>query len=253
MITGTKEWATSNLNIATGCEHDCRYCYARHNAVNRFKTVSADDWPKMKVNQAKVDKQYRKRDGVIMFPSSHDITPSILDDYCIVLRKLLEAGNQVLVITKPHLECIREICDSFQDYKKQILFRFTIGTQWIDVSEFWEPNAPTYSERIHCLGTAYKIGFATSVSCEPFLDDDTVDLYNYCLPYITDSFWIGKLNSFNQRVNLDGVTGEQIKKFVNPLKEIQSDEYVMEMYNRLDGLPFIRWKDSIMEVVDGRK
>ena len=37
MKTGTKEWAKSNLNFQLGCEHGCRYCYAREMAVNRFK------------------------------------------------------------------------------------------------------------------------------------------------------------------------------------------------------------------------
>ena len=26
---GTQEWAASNVNIQDGCEHDCRYCYAK--------------------------------------------------------------------------------------------------------------------------------------------------------------------------------------------------------------------------------
>ena len=252
MTSGTKEWATSNLNIATGCEHNCRYCYARHNAVNRFKTVSAEDWPKMKVNWAKVTKNYRKREGVIMFPSSHDITPSILDSYCIVLRKLLEAGNKVLIVTKPHLECIKEICEICQDYKQQILFRFTIGSFYDDYLGFWEPNAPKWWERIACLKYVYRAGYGTSVSCEPYLDSNTKGLYFDCLPYITDSFWIGKLNHFDQRVNLVNVGWWDFDHYINPLKVLLRSEHVKRIYRELNGNLHIRWKDSIMEVINGK-
>ena len=47
--TGTREWAESNYNIGIGCSHDCRYCYARTNAV-RYKLVeSSDVWTTEKV------------------------------------------------------------------------------------------------------------------------------------------------------------------------------------------------------------
>ena len=37
--TGTQEWAASNVNIQDGCEHDCRYCYAKTMAI-RFKRAT---------------------------------------------------------------------------------------------------------------------------------------------------------------------------------------------------------------------
>jgi len=129
-ILGTKEWAVKTVNCSQGCEHDCRYCYARYNAVHRFGTVaSVNDWPNMQIRQKAVDRRYGKYPGVVMFPSTHDITPSILSECLTVLRKLLEAGNQVLIVSKPHLECIRAICRDFEQYKSQIQFRFTIGSR----------------------------------------------------------------------------------------------------------------------------
>jgi DNA repair photolyase len=41
--TGTQEWAASNVNIQDGCEHDCRYCYAKTMAI-RFKRATAKSW-----------------------------------------------------------------------------------------------------------------------------------------------------------------------------------------------------------------
>src|SRR6056297_231416 len=72
--TGTKEWADSNVNIAYGCSHDCKYCYAKKMAI-RFKRETERSWKTMRINTKKVNKGYGKRKGRIMFPSSHDVTP----------------------------------------------------------------------------------------------------------------------------------------------------------------------------------
>ena len=84
----------------------------------------------MEINQKAVDKQYKKYDGRVMFPSSHDIVddPEVLKSCMIVLEKLLQAGNEVLVTTKPDLEVVTKILNQFGEYKNQIQFRFTISS-----------------------------------------------------------------------------------------------------------------------------
>jgi hypothetical protein len=120
-ISGTKEWAVKNVNVAVGCSHGCRYCFARRNALRFKKIHNVHEWANPKINNKAVEKEYGKIDGQIMFPSSHDITPKILEPCMIVLGKLLSAGNQVLVVSKPHIECIEEITNRFIDFKNQML------------------------------------------------------------------------------------------------------------------------------------
>jgi len=248
--TGTKEWSDHSMNIQRGCEHDCRYCYARFNAVNRFKQCEAKHWKLPCINEAKVDQPHKKKyNGVVMYPTTHDITEANLNQYLCVLRKLLDAGNKVLIVTKPHWSCITVICQAYAEYQKQITFRFTIGSANDEVLEFWEPGAPNFTERIACLQYAYECGYKTSVSCEPYLDPYVIYTYTACKPYINDSFWIGKLNGWNSRVMLDDATDEQIAKYVEPLKAAQSDSIVRSMYRMLDGQPFIKWKDSVRKVM----
>lgn len=247
--TGTQEWADTTLNIASGCEHQCRYCYARQMKVVRFKQIAAEDWPHMKVNQEVVDAPRGKYHGSVMIPSMHDITPSILSEFLCVLRKLLDAGNDVLIVTKPHWECITTICDFYGEYKDQIMFRFTIGSTDDSVLKFWEPGAPNFDMRLGCLHYAHAAGFKTSVSCEPYLDAYPVHTYQACKPYLTDSFWIGKLKHFGSRVVLDGASDEEKAKFVEPLRNLQGDWFVKAIHNILDGQEFIKWKDSITVVV----
>src|SRR5690554_4896824 len=75
---GTKEWASSNVNFIKGCVHDCKYCFAKSNGV-RFKRCKAESWKIEKVQEHKLNKNYRKRKGTVMFPSSHDISPKNAD------------------------------------------------------------------------------------------------------------------------------------------------------------------------------
>ena len=103
---GAREWSAHSVNCCTGCSHDCLYCYARAMAV-RFRRVKEEDWKTEVVRQISVDKKYRKLNGRVMFPTSHDITPGNIDACLVVLKKLLAAGNDVLLVSKPHLECIR--------------------------------------------------------------------------------------------------------------------------------------------------
>lgn len=247
--TGVYEWADESKNIQIGCENDCRYCYARHRAVDRFGYCESNEaWKTPIINYIKVDKTYRKNYGTVMYPSTHDITPLNIDESISVLRKLLAAGNNVLVVSKPHYECIERICFCLSGFKKQILFRFTIGSTKDDVLKFWEAGASNYKERISCLKHAYHLDYKTSVSCEPFLDTTPEITYDACRRFITDSFWIGKLRGWH-RVLLGDVTAEQNQKYVEPLKAAQSDEHVSKIYKLLKDKPLVEWKDSIREVV----
>ena len=63
--TGTQEWAASNVNIQDGCEHDCRYCYAKTMAI-RFKRATPASWRFPRLRQHDLDRGYTRRAGRIM-------------------------------------------------------------------------------------------------------------------------------------------------------------------------------------------
>jgi len=154
---GTEEWASHNINIQLGCEHDCRYCYAKSMGI-RFQRATSKSWRKPVILRDKVEQNYRKMDGRIMFPTSHDITPLNINECSSVLQKLLHSGNEVLIVTKPHLSCIQTLCKDLQLYKMKVMFRFTIGSADDSVLSFWEPEAPPFKERIASLKWAYGQG-----------------------------------------------------------------------------------------------
>jgi len=247
--TGTREWAEDTVNNQLGCEHDCLYCYARETALRYKRIASAADWSTPAINQKAVDKNYGKYQGVVMFPSTHDITPNNISECLIVILKLLDAGNQLLIVSKPHIDCIDVLCERLVDYKQQIQFRFTIGSTRDDVLAFWEPGAPGFEERLKCLKYAHFRNYRTSVSAEPFLDDSIEHLYTTCFPYMTESFWIGTLWEFKRRVDKTSITVDHVYAFVEPLLKCQSKAAIRRLYEKLNGRPLIKWKDSIREIV----
>jgi hypothetical protein len=247
--TGTREWAETNVNIQIGCEHNCRYCYAREILV-RTGHCAAADWGKPKINQSKVNQNRRYIDGRVMFPSSHDITPLNLSECLCVLNRLLDAGNEVLIVSKPHWRCITTICERFLDHKKQILFRFTIGSLCDNVLKFWEPGAPNLDERLSCLRYAYESGYQTSVSAEPFLDGTVKVLYLGVKDLITESFWIGKVNKLDQRGIFDDCEIAAINRYVYLCQAFQTDMEILKLYNDLKDEPLVKFKDSIREVIE---
>ena len=251
--TGTKEWAETTVNIQLGCERGCRYCYAQYNAVTWYKWCTAKQWLDPVIVRWKVHRSFLKRLGVIMFPSTHDITPLNLSECIHVLRTMLEAGNEILVVSKPSYDCIVEICKEFTQYRKKLRFRFTIGSMDQDVLSFWEPNAPCFGERFQSLQYAQSSGYQTSVSCEPFLDSNTIkviSLYEKIKPLVTQSIWIGKLREFNRRVDLTDVPYSDVQRYVHTLKAAQTDIAIWALYNQLRNERLIRWKDSISEIIE---
>lgn len=244
--TGTREWAITNVNCCNGCANNCLYCYARGMAV-QYKRIKPDEWQHEKVRPWDVDKNYGKFDGTVMFPSSHDITPTNLDACLTVLGKLLDAGNKVLIVSKPRVVCIGTICELFMEYRDQILFRFTIGAMSNEVLSFWEPGAPAYEERKEALYIAFCAGYETSISIEPMLDsENVVALVGDLAPFVTETIWIGKMNRIRKNIAIDS---DQTAQAIQKIEQGQSDDAVGEIYETLKDLPLIRWKKSIREII----
>lgn len=164
-----------------------------------------------------------------------------------VLAKLLAAGNEVLLVSKPHLECIEAIAKGFGDYKDTLRFRFTIGSSRDEVLKFWEPGAPSFEERRNSLKLAFDAGFKTSISAEPLLDPFYVrELWEGLIDYVNWEFWIGKLNKSESRVKIDTL---EAREKLQKIHMGQTDDNVMLIYERFKDEPLVRWKDSYKKVI----
>ena len=247
--TGTQEWAPHTHNWANSCSHGCLYCYGRQNALRFGVIKNASEWTQEKIKPGREFIRFTKKNGTIMVPSMSDITPYFLPESIRTFRGLLAAGNNLLIVSKPHLECIEKLCISLKQWQSQILFRFTIGTMDDQTAKFWEPGAPSISERIDCLKLALKAGYATSVSCEPLLGGHAtaVELVDALEPMVTDTIWIGKLNQPRRRVDCaDRAVFERVQE----IEHMQRDSEMLRLYDDLRDNQKVKFKDSIQKIAD---
>lgn len=240
---GTREWSDYSVNCISGCNNNCKYCYAKKMAI-RFGRKTEINWKKMEIRPQMLKKHFKKREGRIMFPTSHDICskPDILKACLVVLSNMLKPGNNVLITTKPSFEVIKKICENLNIYKSNIQFRFTITSNNNNLLAFWEPGAPSFEQRLKSLKLAYKKGYKTSVSIEPFLSDPLDFLYEI-EPYVSDSIWIGPMN-YIQRKN---ILKNEIELFDN-IRDLIRPSNLLSIYYRISSLNIskIRFKDSFL-------
>jgi len=244
--SGTKEWADHNINCIKGCSNNCRYCYAKMMGI-RFGRCTKNSWENMEINQTIVKKQFKKYNGRVMFPSSHDITnkDEVKNACFTVIGKLLDVGNDILVTTKPSFDVINELMQKFQEYQDQIQFRFTITSNNDELLKFWEPNAPSFQERINSLQLAFQKGYKTSVSIEPFLDEKPQLLFDQLKNYVTESIWIGPMNYISRK----NISNEE-EIFYNKIRSNIELENIIKIYNYLKDEKKIRFKDTMKHMLN---
>jgi DNA repair photolyase len=247
-VFGTTEWAKYNANFLSGCQHDCKYCYSKSMAI-RFKRHTFETWQHAAVSVNALHSNKIKHRGRTMFPSSHDIHPKNIEEVIFFMTNLLDSGNSLLVVSKPHLSCIERICREFEQYKDKIMFRFTIGSNNDKELSFWEPGAPLYKERVLSLYTAYNAGFETSISCEPMLDTNIHEVVEHLRNLVTDSIWLGKFNNLKSRMKFNGCTSTEDLAAIKHIEDTQTIEFIEKLFDRYKDDPKIKWKESIKKIV----
>jgi hypothetical protein len=250
-----RQWSEHIYNIisnASQCPNDCRYCYMKTIKSRFFGTPTniedaATHAAPISVNQKRVAKKWLRvtpeHAKLIMFPSSHDIVPSLLADYISVARKILEAGHSIMIVSKPRMDCFVPLANVFENFKSRIIYRLTIGSERQDILNFWEPNAPPFTERLEVLRMLHARGCITSVSIEPFLSDPRV-LIPILAPYVSETIWIGQMSGLNQEL----AGGQEEYNRLNALYTIPAQ---IQLTRDLRSLPGgvgqkIRWKAKLM-------
>jgi DNA repair photolyase len=251
---GVQEWAEYRMNFQTGCRHGCVYCYAREQAI-RFKWISTwEEWETPKIRENALKKKFGKRQGVTMMPTTHDITPENWKTFKTILIRLLTPGNNVLLVTKPHLSCMRELANCFGPYRENLLIRITLGTTDDTIREVLEPNAPSVGERLEALRWLFEERFRTSVSCEPLLGDSATfkAIVEAVKAYVTDDVWVGFMNNPTRRIRKDLLKDETVKQVlshITPDKIKDTIEGILLLRAEYDALHnpsvTIRLKESI--------
>ena len=270
--TGTREWSEHSVNCCRGCSNGCLYCYGRATAL-RFKWIErGSDWRMEKprtIEQINASSVYRRKyPGVVMFPTTHDVTGSNWRQCIWALGLLLGAGNRVLLVSKlrtASVTLLPTMRDVYNPPGAALEVRVTITCLDEDLRRLWEPHAPSIAERIEALKYCHEEGLATSVSIEPCLEPwRAAEIVRAVEPYVSGEIWIGKANKLRERTawclksEADGGLrlGEApgVRDQIERIEAYQTDEAVMRIVGQLQGdlkvSGKIRWKDSYREVIE---
>jgi hypothetical protein len=237
-------------NIAVGCAHNCVYCFARAAALENNVIHSPEEWVHERVVPEKLNEEQSLTPGVLYrFPTHHDITPALLQPSLLYIDKLLRAGNAVEVCSKPHLECIRAICETFQAFTDKLRFCFTIGSTNAATCAWLEPGAPTPEERIEALKLASRSGFKTSVSIEPMLEDEvgTSEVIRRVYPYVTEEISIGRMWSLAKRISLLGRDRDEVLRY---FQFVNADKIIRTVHERFSWDRKIQWEKTVTDLVE---
>jgi len=127
------------------------------------------------------------------------------------------------------------------------MFRFTISARNNDILSFWEPNAPSYEDRVDALIIACAKGFKTSVSIEPMLDPgDIKGLVEDLRDFTSDSMWIGPVKMIRKRTRIDS---DEIEQEIQKIEAGQTPEKLLEVYNLYKADPLIKWKGHLRKLL----
>ena len=218
--------------------------------LNRIECAKAFDTDKRKIDHIKISKPKTSVDvidkKIVMFPTSHDIYDTNVEDYITVSKKIMDSGKIVLCVTKAFFSTIKKLCDGLMTYRDRFIMRFSITSSDQNILDQWETTASTFNERLEGLKFAFDKGYNTSVSVEPMLGNPD-QLIDQILPYVRGSIWIGPMDKpiqYVKRVGLDNV---------NNIISFYSKKNITRIVNKYRSNPKIFWKTKIFKIVFTQK
>lgn len=199
-----REYGDLAINIYTGCNHGCTYCYAR-GMKERFTPKGercAFDCPEPRGDIVESVKRQLAREQITgklihlcflcdPYPADIDTTPTRE-----IIRLIKASGNNVQILTKGGYRAVRD----FDLLDSGDWFGVTISCGGLSYGEHAEPNSAHSKERLETLKIAKSMKINTWVSCEPVLDENATYLLIQVCWYI-DLFRIGKLNHYPSEIN----------------------------------------------------
>lgn len=229
-----KEYCDLAINIYTGCNHGCTYCYAPrvlHKTREQFSAVEPRKGIVDALKKQLATEDIKDREIQLCFtcdPYPADIDTTVTRE---VIEAIKNSGNHVRILTKGGNRALRDfdLLDSgdwFGVTATKLLRQHIVALTPIED----EPNAAPPVERLASLETAYKQGIKTWVSCEPVICEHSVYQLIQKAEYI-DMYKIGKLNYAPSDIDWSAF-GRECERLC---KEHGRDYYIKEDLRKLMG------------------
>jgi DNA repair photolyase len=205
------------VNPYTGCQVNCRYCYARL-FMKRY-SGHKEPWGEfvdVKINAPEVLRKQlqRAKRGTVWISSVCDPYQPLEAKYELTrrcLKELLEKQFPVNIQTKSKL-VLRDM-DLLKDFK-EIEVGFTITTNDEKIARSFEPGAASVAERLKALEKLHASGIKTFAFIGPLLPGDPEKLVAD-LAGLVDRVFIDRMNYLNQikafyrQLNLEWATEDE--------------------------------------------
>jgi DNA repair photolyase len=205
------------VNPYTGCQVNCRYCYARL-FMKRY-SGHKEPWGEfvdVKINAAEVLRKQllRAKRGTVWISSVCDPYQPLEAKYELTrrcLKELLEKQFPVNIQTKSKL-VLRDL-DLLKNFK-EIEVGFTITTNDEKIARSFEPGAASVSDRMKALEKLHSSGIRTFAFIGPLLPGDPEKLVAD-LAGLVDRVFIDRMNylsqvkAFYRQLNLEWATEDE--------------------------------------------
>lgn len=194
-----KEYGNLALNIYTGCNHGCIYCYAPLVLKRDRKDFHSVVEPRKDIVEAvkrQIDKEQITGKMIHLcfscdpYPADIDTTPTRE-----IIRIIKSSGNHVQILTKGGRRAKRD----FDLLNNEDWFGVTI-TEYSEKAKLIEPMADSTADRLVAVEMAHFHGVKTWVSFEPVYNPDLVFSWIEHMTCV-DLYKIGKLNYSPSNIN----------------------------------------------------
>lgn len=199
-----KEYGDLALNIYSGCNFGCTYCFAplvlKKDRETFHKVSKARDNLLEKVEKDCQNNLFEGRRVHLCFTCDpyQDIDNELkLTREVLKLFKKHNVNFQIL--TKGGMRALRD----FDLYKSGDSFGTTLTLYLEKDMNKWEPNAPSYINRKHAIQEMHGAGIKTWVSLEPVIHpEQTLEIIRDTAPWV-DLYKVGTINYNELKKNID--------------------------------------------------
>ncbi|MCD6385271.1 radical SAM protein [Candidatus Sumerlaeota bacterium] len=220
-----REYCQYALNLYTGCQHGCKYCY-----VPKYTYKKHDDFVRYVkprygiIEQLEKEAHFYKGKHVLLSFTSDPYQP-IEEFECLTRQALvimLKYGIIPVILTKG------KIADRDFDILKKSDSWFGVTLTFIEATDSleWEPLAALPDERITLLKKAKEQGIKTWVSIEPVISPEQSLVLIKETSKFVDLYKVGKLNHHELASQIDW--HNFASNVVSLLKELKKPFYIKE-------------------------
>ncbi len=192
-----REYSELALNLATGCENGCKYCYAPST-----RRMSREDFHgkitlrKNVLNQLRLDleemSQLKDNRRVLLCFITDPYQPALQD----LTRKALTLFRKYDIAFQVLTKVGSAAKKDFDLYSQKDAYATTIVFDNEKTRQAWEPKADSIEERIESLKKAKEAGIETWLSLEPVIyPEQALRLIDMTKKYV-DHYKVGKVNNF---------------------------------------------------------